>query len=203
MCALNFLTAWYQSPSRCITPGRNCSTISSVFCKSGTKALRSLSLFKSRSMLFLPRLSIAKTMASPSWTGGITRMSSPPGRSILITSAPASASIRVASGPGSRVVKSRTRTPESGCMSHNRRMKDVLARIVNGASRAIFCLLQSPPEDRVRKPQREHRHRRDDGEHEQQDCQERQNAADHGGHRRDRDRGQHKEVEADRRVDQP
>ena len=37
-----------------------------------------------------------------------------PARSILITSAPASASIRVASGPGSSVVKSRTRTPESG-----------------------------------------------------------------------------------------
>ena len=43
-------------------------------------------------------------------------MSSPPGRSILITSAPASASIRLASGPGSSVVKSSTRRPESGCM---------------------------------------------------------------------------------------
>src|SRR5665213_2376400 len=44
-------------------------------------------------------------------------MSSPPGRSILMTSAPASASSRVASGPGNSVVKSRTRTPDNGCMN--------------------------------------------------------------------------------------
>src|SRR5687768_5558162 len=43
-------------------------------------------------------------------------MFSPPGRSILITSAPDSASINVAKGPGKSVVKSRTRRPESGCM---------------------------------------------------------------------------------------
>jgi hypothetical protein len=44
-------------------------------------------------------------------------MFSPPGRSILITSAPDSASISVANGPGRSVVKSRTRMPESGCMT--------------------------------------------------------------------------------------
>src|SRR5262249_28660965 len=58
----------------------------------------------------------AKEAENPSKRGGEARRSSPPGRSTLTTSAPASASIRGASGPGRSVGKSRTGTPESGCM---------------------------------------------------------------------------------------
>src|SRR5688572_29355475 len=64
----------------------------------------------------LPRFSSAKlTLSAPSF-GTYERISSPrPGRSILITSAPASASSRLANGPGSSVEKSSTRMPASGC----------------------------------------------------------------------------------------
>ena len=66
-------------------------------------------------MLRLPRLSSAKLTLSVPNFGTYERISSPrPGRSILITSAPASASIRVASGPGRSVLKSSTRMPASG-----------------------------------------------------------------------------------------
>jgi hypothetical protein len=75
----------------------------------GQRRSRSVFLLRSSATLFLPRLSSAKAAASPSKCGENLRISSPSGRSTLITSAPASASIRVASGPGSNVVKSRTR----------------------------------------------------------------------------------------------
>jgi malyl-CoA/(S)-citramalyl-CoA lyase len=77
---------------------------------------RSASLLRSHTTHFLPRFSSAKVALSPATIGGNARMPSPPGRSILITLAPASASIKAASGPGSKVVKSRTNRPDKGCM---------------------------------------------------------------------------------------
>src|SRR5262249_12496995 len=78
---------------------------------------RSTSFLRSRLTLVLPRLSMTKAALSPSIIGGKRRAFSPPGCSILITSAPASASIKVASGPGSKVVKSTTRRPDNGCIN--------------------------------------------------------------------------------------
>src|SRR5262249_55727648 len=62
-------------------------------------------------------LRMTKAALSPSIIGGKRRAFSPPGCSILITPAPASASIKVASGPGSKVVKSTTRRPDNGCIN--------------------------------------------------------------------------------------
>src|SRR5438105_4318484 len=62
--------------------------------------------FRSSARLFLPRLSSAKFTLSRPHFGRYERISSPAGRSILTTSAPASASNSVAIGPGSNVVKS-------------------------------------------------------------------------------------------------
>ena len=49
--------------------------------------------------------------------GGAWRISSPPGRSILITSAPCSASWKVPNGPAKTCVKSSTRTPAKGLVT--------------------------------------------------------------------------------------
>src|SRR5262249_13143158 len=82
---------------------------------SGASRAWSSRFLRSSTRLRLPRLSSAKATLSRLSMGRWRRISSPPGRSILITSAPASASIKVASGPGSRVVKSSTSRPDSGC----------------------------------------------------------------------------------------
>src|SRR6478736_9790792 len=84
---------------------------------SGTSLARSASSLRSRAKLVLPRLSMRKDVLSPSTMGGKRRAFSPPGCSILITSAPDSASINVAKGPGSSVVKSTTRRPDNGCIN--------------------------------------------------------------------------------------
>src|ERR1041385_6490987 len=97
-----------------MTPGRNCSTTTSAVLARSRMRSRALGSFKSAATLFLPRLSMAKLTLSLPHSGAKRRISSPSGRSNLITSAPASASIRVARGPGSSVEKSRTRIPASG-----------------------------------------------------------------------------------------
>src|SRR5688500_15799563 len=100
-----------------MTPGRNCSTTTSALSMSGLSVATASGAFKSIAMLRLPRLSSAKFTLSVPKRGVCERISSPrPGRSILITSAPASARISVASGPGSSVLKSRTRMPSRGCI---------------------------------------------------------------------------------------
>ncbi len=99
-----------------MTPGRNCSTTTSACSSKGRSVAAASGDLRSSARLRLPRLSSANgsPMRSPSTSssGSYARMSSPPaGRSILMTSAPASAMSRVASGPGSKVLKSRMRTP--------------------------------------------------------------------------------------------
>src|SRR5262245_3349457 len=66
-------------------------------------------------MLFLPRFTDMKYVASPFTNGGHERVSSPlPGSSILMTSAPMSPKIIEQKGPASTLVRSSTRTPDSG-----------------------------------------------------------------------------------------
>jgi hypothetical protein len=55
----------------------------------------------------------------------------------------------------------------------------------------------------VGQPQRQDRHIGDDREHDQQQNQERQNAADHLADRRRRNGREHEQIEPDRRMDQP
>src|SRR5262245_1591249 len=98
-----------------MTPGRNCSTMTSARFSNGSSRLHSAALFRSRAMLRLPRLRSAKLALSRPQRGAWRRISSPrPGGSILTTSAPASAKSSVANGPGSNVEKSRTNRPSSG-----------------------------------------------------------------------------------------
>src|SRR5215470_5740601 len=116
MRGLTVRTRTYPRPSRSITPGLNCSTSTSARATSGARRSRSPLALRSSIRLVLPRLSAAKATLCPSTCGECVRIISPPGGSILITSAPASASINVASGPGSSEVKSSTTMPASGCM---------------------------------------------------------------------------------------
>src|SRR5437588_4636833 len=98
-----------------MTPGRNCSTMTSARLSRGSSRPRSAASFKSRATLRLPRLRSAKLALSRPQRGAWPRISSPrPGGSILTTSAPASAKSSVANGPGSKVEKSRTNRPSSG-----------------------------------------------------------------------------------------
>src|SRR5690606_33657166 len=84
---------------------------------SGIKRSLAPCALRSRAMLRLPLLSRANPALDAPKRGWYPRSSSPvPGRSILITSAPASARIGLASGPGSSVLKSRTLMPASGRM---------------------------------------------------------------------------------------
>src|SRR5215831_8287984 len=100
-----------------MTPGRNCSTRTSAAVINGCRRVSASAAFRSIEMLRLPRLSMANGTLVSAKRGGWLRISSPlSGRSILITSAPASARSKVAIGPGSRVLKSRMRMPARGCM---------------------------------------------------------------------------------------
>src|SRR5271166_5602369 len=100
-----------------MTPGRNCSTTTSALSISGRSLSIAPGAFRSIEIDRLPLFSRAKLTESSPSRGWYSRISSPdPGRSILITSAPASASSNVASGPGSKVVKSSTRMPDNGCI---------------------------------------------------------------------------------------
>src|SRR5262245_36749988 len=66
-------------------------------------------------MLFLPRFTDMKYVASPFTNGGHERVSSPlPGSSTLMISAPMSPRIIEQKGPASTRVRSSTRTPDSG-----------------------------------------------------------------------------------------
>src|SRR6266849_4794485 len=102
-----------------MTPGRNCSTMTSARFTKGCSRARSSAFFRSRATLRLPRLRSAKPALSRPHLGARPRISSPRGGSILMTSAPASASSSVASGPGSKVEKSRTNRPSRGSIAAN------------------------------------------------------------------------------------
>src|SRR5215813_13073321 len=100
-----------------MTPGRNCSTMTSARFTKGCSWARSSTFFRSRATLRLPRLRSPKPTLSCPHLGARPRISSPRGGSILTTSAPASANSSVASGPGSRVEKSRTNRPSRGLIA--------------------------------------------------------------------------------------
>src|SRR5438874_10146499 len=74
------------------------------------------------------------------------------------------------------------------------RMRDICFSSFNTVDR-YRAVHESSPEDRVRKPQREHRHEDDDAKNDQQKNQERQDPADRFSHRRRRDRGEYEEIE--------
>ena len=111
---LSLLSCECARPSRSATPGLKFIIAASAVGTSSRRARWPASDLRSRVMLRLLRLIAWKySDVPPMKCGGISRVLSPVGGSILMTSAPRSASICVLNGPARAWVKSRMRTPAS------------------------------------------------------------------------------------------
>src|SRR2546425_9221165 len=105
-------SASYPKPRRSIAPGPKFSTTTSARPTMRSKRARPRSAFRSSVTLRLLALSKRKNHASVSGRSeSARRPGSPPGGSILTTSAPSHASISVQLGPASYCVRSRTTIP--------------------------------------------------------------------------------------------
>src|SRR5437867_2757523 len=107
-------SASYPKPRRSIAPGPKFSATTSARPTIRSKMARPRSVFRSSVTLFLLALRRRKNQASRSArSDSARRPGSPPGGSILMTSAPSQASISVQLGPASYCVRSNTTIPSS------------------------------------------------------------------------------------------
>src|SRR5882724_10048575 len=112
------LTVWTDassSPSRSATPGPKWWTRTPEPPTRRRTTSSVAGTLRSRAMLRLQRLRLSKATLVPSTNGPHARDGSPWGRSTLTTDAPSRASVCVASGPARLELRSRIRTPASGC----------------------------------------------------------------------------------------
>src|SRR5215470_624721 len=94
-----------------MTPGRKFSSTISALATRAAKISLPCACRRSRQTLFLPRLYTEKYTLCPRTRGGCLRVSSPPGGSILSTSAPRSDRSMPPRGPAWKRASSRTRIP--------------------------------------------------------------------------------------------